>query len=81
MNPSDHWIVRKREEEAKKALNNHQIENPAFSVEPAIAHAVVMTQPIPALKGIQTPGRLLTESNKDKISPVIKNMLLFRLLK
>lgn len=64
-----------------KGLNNHQIENPTFRFERAIAHVVVMTQPKPALKGTQTQGRLLTESNKDKISPVIKNMLLFRMLK
>ena len=64
-----------------KGLNNHQIENPTFSVEPAVAHVVVMTQPKPALKGIQTQGRLLTEPNKDKIAPVIKKMLLFRMPK
>lgn len=49
-----------------KGLNNHQIENPTFSVEPAIAHVVTMTQPIPTLKGIQTQGGLLTSLTKTK---------------
>lgn len=49
-----------------KGLNDHQIESPTFSIEPAIAHVVVMTQPIPTLKGIQTQGRLLTSLTKTK---------------
>ena len=63
-----------------KGLNNHQVEDPAFSVEPAVAHLVEMTQAIPALKGVQTQSRLLIESMKDKMPPIIKKMLLFRLL-